>query len=934
MFSNKIMYAMLAIMLALPMLFGLTSCAEKDNGVTLLPADIIGQWYAENDTPGEVDADGVKVKYQKVVQYGNLRENGTGFWSIIFVDDIGHAIDIPGYFCGGSVDYSINGNRIHFKMKSAGIPILKDSWDVEYNDGTLYVRTSVTDHALKPITPEQDEILQWWLQELGLGASAVYYNINDQDFTADNWRDQEAIYIYDGKSTDYKDEKGRTGYQLVNLPWYEGDKESNLPDGFCDDILPENGWEWAINRCGYRSNMVNNNFFALYNKYTGILRFFYYQPQDFITGNDHCWQVDLNGTVSDLAVLNYGLPSQESWVNKTLVNPAVSSSENSFMEYVTPWVSSLSMDGHITPNVGWWVFDVDLSLYRPDNILEGSNIKLQMRTWESRTVSLMSDVDGSLDGTIKADLELEKAPVSAKSSGKGGGIFGKVKSIYNTGKKVYSIGKGVKETVEAAQSGKVGKAIKTGISTGKDGVALATHKNSSKGGESADPKTKLDGTITLGLDATSKTEGIFSGSVAASGIASPTLYLKDFYSTSHVGQGVWNLKHHPVVYLTHNQIDPDYELNGHYCGIVYSFLDPSSIEVEVNPEIFPEDKIEWMQVEAYRGVRGSMAWEGTDAYRQALGLASREFKMIPWGRFDNYYVNIMNYSDDKADLISSCRLPDHKSGNKIDSDELLETIWGSGVQENDEVQYVLEPNLVQELFIDDRFWGKSFLHFAAEEVNVVLIIKMKDNDVPFIYTRMYLPEFKLYESAADGKAMLDRIDRGTYLHPKTKGHREWNDVMVNRLLEFLRNNNIAMEIGENYSVTDGTQNDRTEGCYKLIDGDEKTKWCTSHKRNGIFFVEFQSKDLMCPQGYYLITGNDTKTYPERNPKSWKLLAKRNPDDEWTTISEVKDYSLPAENLALKEFKLDVEYRYWQYFRFEVSEICWGGVMQLSELKFK
>lgn len=62
MFSNKIMYAMLAIMLALPMLFGLTSCAEKDNGVTLLPADIIGQWYAENDTPGEVDADGVKVK--------------------------------------------------------------------------------------------------------------------------------------------------------------------------------------------------------------------------------------------------------------------------------------------------------------------------------------------------------------------------------------------------------------------------------------------------------------------------------------------------------------------------------------------------------------------------------------------------------------------------------------------------------------------------------------------------------------------------------------------------------------------------------------------------------------------------------------------------------------------------------------------------------
>lgn len=129
MISNRIMNAMLAMMLAL----GFTSCSTDDLPVQndYYAREILGQWYAENNTPGELDVDGVQVKYQKVVQYGDLDENGTGFWSIIFVDDIGHAIDIPGYFCGGTVDYSINGNRIHFKMASAGIPILKDSWDVE-----------------------------------------------------------------------------------------------------------------------------------------------------------------------------------------------------------------------------------------------------------------------------------------------------------------------------------------------------------------------------------------------------------------------------------------------------------------------------------------------------------------------------------------------------------------------------------------------------------------------------------------------------------------------------------------------------------------------------------------------------------------------------------------------------------------------------------
>ena len=45
------------------------------------------------------------------------------------------------------------------------------------------------------------------------------YNINDKDFTRENWRQQDAIYIYDGVGR-IKDDRGYDGYTLVNLPWH------------------------------------------------------------------------------------------------------------------------------------------------------------------------------------------------------------------------------------------------------------------------------------------------------------------------------------------------------------------------------------------------------------------------------------------------------------------------------------------------------------------------------------------------------------------------------------------------------------------------------------------------------------------------------------------------------------------------------------------
>ena len=76
------------------------------------------------------------------------------------------------------------------------------------------------------------ELIEEQVGITGLGASADTYNINDalKSFTTENWRDQDAICLYTGEGS-YKATEGKKGYELVNLPWLKGDKQTNLPEG-------------------------------------------------------------------------------------------------------------------------------------------------------------------------------------------------------------------------------------------------------------------------------------------------------------------------------------------------------------------------------------------------------------------------------------------------------------------------------------------------------------------------------------------------------------------------------------------------------------------------------------------------------------------------------------------------------------------------------
>ena len=122
------------------------------------------------------------------------------------------------------------------------------------------------------------------------------------------------------------------------------------------------------------------------------------------------------------------------------------------------------------------------------------------------------------------------------------------------------------------------------------------------------------------------------------------------------------------------------------------------------------------------------------------------------------------------------------------------------------------------------------------------------------------------------------------------------------------------------------------GCTNIHFLRELRNWCSNVKSDGVWYVEFHTASAVQVDGYKLTTGNDTQTYPGRNPKNWTLKAKVNSGDAWTVIDTKTDNTdMPAANYSSVDFETDVQGMH-QYFRLEVSTVQSGDGLQLSEMQ--
>ena len=129
-----------------------------------------------------------------------------------------------------------------------------------------------------------------------------------------------------------------------------------------------------------------------------------------------------------------------------------------------------------------------------------------------------------------------------------------------------------------------------------------------------------------------------------------------------------------------------------------------------------------------------------------------------------------------------------------------------------------------------------------------------------------------------------------------------------------------------------------ENYHKLFDGKKKegnsTKWCCNFYSSA--YVIFKASKAGIPVGYTITTGNDNSNWKGRNPKSWKLYGNNEGQNgNWTLIQEVNnDTKLQDVNCTSYDFTCEKGKTSYQYFKWEISAIQSGDVLQVGELELK
>lgn len=140
-----------------------------------------------------------------------------------------------------------------------------------------------------------------------------------------------------------------------------------------------------------------------------------------------------------------------------------------------------------------------------------------------------------------------------------------------------------------------------------------------------------------------------------------------------------------------------------------------------------------------------------------------------------------------------------------------------------------------------------------------------------------------------------------------------------------------------FSASEGTLGvNAHENFYSLFDSNSATKWCVTGFTSGTYVI-WGASEPIAVTGYTIVTGNDTKTYEERNPKSWTLYgcncedfpSKDNPG--WGVIdNHTDDNILRAKNEKRYDYKLLSPAPTYQYYMLVINEVTDGSIMQISE----
>jgi hypothetical protein len=1015
-FSFVSMSGLRALMCAVLVAVGLAACSDKDDNPVVNPQlveQIQGQWIMINDIPAdadfnledfEIDDDFpvALLDVHKEVAYLSFSEDGEGMFIYFNVDKTNVPIgseDDEDMQMSVLFDYTVQPDGTIKVFNMTDVDGKEDNEDLtfRYDNRSLIADDGETQFTLHRVSDDEAAQMETWLEFFGRKGAADW-NINTSDMrfgvqrtlvpalTVDNWQDHEDIFIYVQNGGDQDIYDAVTGNQVFGfehhkLPWSRGANESpNLPESIWkevwnDGVKEGNPWRLAMMQIGENSTK-NGNFLAFYNKYTGVLRFFFYVHEGITSnGSTHWWGLQMNDLLASRSVFRYGVP-----LDRNITNAASKAALNQpdFMgQLVTPWVANNFNGASLPLQAGWWAYDLDLSLYRGteatiSTIGDRDNaLLMNLFAKENMQAQLSSLFEGTIDGNI--DLEATYANSENGKSGGIGEIVGKVKDI----------GMGLKDIFDAAMKDDVGGSLKGLVALGKKGAIMAGLMEEEK---EVDPKqlTGMKGSINMTMKGKMDTKGMLSTERGINGFAGMVLKRDNFLydNIPTFGEGVWNLETPPVVYFTNAYVDwryyykwwqngPDSSDGG--IGFVYytdkkspfggqsvtrdytlqsesnepfrghvAYFDPSSIKIKLNPNLFTPEEIASAKVSAVCGVRKGMAHGSHESYRQAQKLRGSEFGIngnveYPNRAFGEAPFDGLSGADDKMGLGTGVKFAvDTYKGRQFG-------LFGRG-----DSDYLIEPQSIHGNAGSDCM--------PAYEITVTVTVM--HNGKPIIYSRNYLPEYKeININNIPTKSDLESRRPAEYdaaIYSQQAKH--INDIRNWTRRTFIPNMGQRLGFGtEVMGIATGYEWDSPAGGWpNLIDGDTNSEWISrvECKDDGsifdggsstegksvatgakVWYCEFQTRYPVSPKSWTLwnaVYG----AISARNPSHCALYGKKKSKDGWVMLDNEHPSAYLPTTHGGKTFGFNQQQpKDMQYFRFEVFGNYGDPVLGLSELIF-
>lgn len=417
-------------------------------------------------------------------------------------------------------------------------------------------------------------------QIVPLGDNASDYD----DFNKAWWQEEEILY------STTKTIRGEvvTTSEHIPLPWATA-SASNIPTKLFvnDGMTADEGWVMAYNlfAAQTKGNPNSKPYFMLYNKYTGVLRVFYYQFEDAGTGGEFSFVVTPDDASTAkypfYSSLQYAIPVGNKDVQLKGNVLKATLGNNTFQQQVTPYVKA-----DVVLKTGWYCFDLDWSAYNP-TITSFFNAKDRMsidcKTANNTNITMAGTITGESIGTI------DQLANSSTSTSNG---------INN----LDQFNSGVKNGMEAFESFMEGNYLK-GIFKG--GMTIWNFGKSLTGNATDDygTETKSTGSINQSFTGKISLDGYSTSNTSNNAIGVEFSY-NAFSQYAQTGQGVWSLQDNPIVYVVNDRLlgeEEDFgcivKAEGYSKGVsnpetdnlrLMTFFDPTSIKINLNTALYKD----------------------------------------------------------------------------------------------------------------------------------------------------------------------------------------------------------------------------------------------------------------------------------------------------------------------------------------------------------